>query len=316
MRSEFDFIRNIKKKYGLSQIGDDCAVLPKDSKTDLVITADLLVEDIDFRLEWTKPEYLGHKALAVSLSDIAAMGAKPLWSMLAVGVPEKIWRTKFLDRFYDGWHKLARSCRVELIGGDVSRTPDKIVVDSIVIGQVPRRKAVMRSGARVGDSIFVTGSLGGAAAGLSILGTEVSIGKATRQQRRFVERQLRPTPRRLEGISIQRRGLATSMIDISDGLAADLYHLCDESKVGARIELDAIPVDDSLKGSDRSAITRFVLAGGEDFELLFTSKKKNISRIGSTTVTRIGEVTSNVGNVEMIVGERVVNLPRSGYQHF
>ncbi len=113
----------------------------KDAKNDLVITTDLLVEDIDFRLEWMTPEFLGHKALAVSLSDIAAMGAKPIWAMLSIGIPEKIWRTDFVERFYDGWFTLAKKYDVELIGGDISRTPDKIVIDSIAAGRNQKRKS-------------------------------------------------------------------------------------------------------------------------------------------------------------------------------
>ncbi len=134
MRSEFDFIQNIKNKYGLGKIGDDCAVLPKDDKTDMVVTADMLVEEIDFRLDWTTPEFLGHKALAVSLSDIAAMGAAPDWAMLSIGVPPELWENDFLDRFYAGWHKLAAEHSVELVGGDISRVPDKFVIDSVVGG--------------------------------------------------------------------------------------------------------------------------------------------------------------------------------------
>src|SRR5688572_21180664 len=166
MRSEFEFIRNIKGKFDLNRVGDDCAVLPKDSRSDLVITADMLVEDIDFRHDWTTPELLGAKALAVSLSDIAAMGATPKWAMLSIGIPEPVWTGRFVDKFYDGWFALARHHEVDLVGGDVSRTPDKIVIDSIVAGEVAKGKAIMRSRARPGDSIFVTGALGGAAAGL------------------------------------------------------------------------------------------------------------------------------------------------------
>ena len=115
MKSEFDFIEKIRRltqpKSFKIGIGDDCAVLPKDSKTDLVITADLLVEDIDFRLDWTKPEFIGHKALAVSLSDVAAMGAKPIWAMLSIGIPEKIWKTDFVEKFYDGWFAFGEKIR-------------------------------------------------------------------------------------------------------------------------------------------------------------------------------------------------------------
>ncbi len=138
MMSEFEFIENIRRKFSVAKIGDDCAVLPKDSKTDLVITTYLLVEDIDFRLDWAKPEFIGHKALAVSLSDVAAMGAKPVWAMLSIGVPTQIWKTNFVEKFYDGWFSLAKKFDVELVGGDVSKTPDKIVIDSIVAGEVKK----------------------------------------------------------------------------------------------------------------------------------------------------------------------------------
>ena len=138
MVSEFQFIENIKSRYSLDKIGDDCAVLPKDADTDLLLTADMLVEDIDFRLDWTTPEFLGHKALAVSLSDIAAMGGTPRWAMLSIAIAENLWKTDFLERFYAGWHMLADEFDVELVGGDVSRSPDKLVIDSIVGGEVTR----------------------------------------------------------------------------------------------------------------------------------------------------------------------------------
>ena len=130
---------------------------------DTVITADLLVEDVDFRLATTTPELLGHKALAVSLSDVAAMGALPRWALLSLGVPERIWRSSFLDQFYKGFFALADRYGVALVGGDVSRTPERVVIDSIVLGEAIHGRARLRSGARAGDHIFVTGSLGGAA---------------------------------------------------------------------------------------------------------------------------------------------------------
>src|SRR5215204_3600852 len=143
MQNEFDLIRNIKSEYDLKFVGDDCAVLPKDSKIDLVITADMLVEDVDFRLKWTTPEFLGRKALAISLSDIAAMGAKPKWAMLSIGIPENVWRGKFVDRFFKGWFALANHHKVDLVGGDISRTPDRVTIDSIVAGEVRKGKAIM-----------------------------------------------------------------------------------------------------------------------------------------------------------------------------
>src|SRR5437667_3428878 len=155
MVSEFEFIDEIRSKYSLDKIGDDCAVLPNDAETDLLLTADMLIEDIDFRLEWTTPEFLAHKALSVSLSDIAAMGGKPVWTILSLGVPESIWNTDFIDKFYEGWFGLANEIGVELVGGDISRSPVGLVIDSIAGGTVAKGKAIMRSGAQPGDAIYV-----------------------------------------------------------------------------------------------------------------------------------------------------------------
>ena len=316
MRSEFEFIKNIKERYGLAHVGDDCAILPKDVKTDLVITADLLVEDVDFRLEWMTPQSLGRKALAVSLSDIAAMGATPKWAMLTVGVPESAWNGNFVDRFYEGWFGLAKEYAVELVGGDVSRTDRHIVIDSIAAGEVRKGKAVMRSGARVGDSLFVTGVLGGAAGGLSLLEGGVRHSKTRGGKRALIDRQLRPMPRIEIGEYLVQNGIATSMIDISDGLAADLYHLCESSKVGAVIELNAVPVDECLSVLDGVDALAFALGGGEDFELLFTSPRKEVSSMRLPSITRIGEITSNSGIVEVVDDNGTNILPDLGYRHF
>ena len=314
MPSEFDFIHNIKRKYGLERVGDDCAVLPKNEKTDLVITADMLVESIDFRLDWTTPEFLGHKALAISLSDIAAMGASPDWAMLSIGVPPGLWEDDFLNRFYSGWHNLAEEYDVELVGGDVSRTPDQLVIDSIVGGSVPRGEAILRSGAKPGDEIYVTGSLGGATAGLQLLQDGARLEAANDDViSALLIRQLRPNPQLDAAAFVRMKALATAMIDISDGLSSDLNHIIDASGVGSRISADAIPLQ---KPNPSSAALENALHGGEDFELLFTVDPKKVSSDILTNFHRIGVVTANVGVIELIVdGEAQVLRPK-GYRHF
>jgi thiamine-monophosphate kinase len=316
MPTEFEFIRNIKKKYGLNRVGDDCAVLPKDSTTDLLVTADLLVEGIDFRLDWTTPQMVGQKALAVSLSDIAAMGGVPKWAMLSIGIPESVWQSGFAEQFYEGWFGLAAEHKVELIGGDVSRAPDNVVVDSIVGGVAPKGNAILRQGARPGDSIFVTGSIGGSAGGLALLQQGITISKARGRKRALLSRHMCPMPRVSIGRQLAKRSLATAMIDISDGLAADLYHLCEASGVGATIDAGTLPIDINLRDFSIDDQLAFALGGGEDFELLFTSKRKKISGHFSDAMTRIGEVTEHSGVIELITrGERQI-LPRTGYRHF
>ncbi len=272
MTTEFDFIKNLRTRFDLTKIGDDCAVLPKDSRTDLVITTDLLVEDVDFRLSWSKPEFVGHKALAVSLSDVAAMGAKPVWAMVSIGIPETVWKTDFVEKFYDGYMRLAKKFDVELIGGDVSRTPDKIVIDSIAAGEVEKGTAILRSGAKAGDLIFVTGKLGNAAIGLKLLENGEKYEKS--QRKNLLLRQLAPNPQTEIGQIIGGKNLATSMIDLSDGLSSDLRHICHASEVGAKIHDKKIPFQSQI------ADLNSALNGGEDFELLFTvnPKKKKTTR--------------------------------------
>jgi thiamine-monophosphate kinase len=323
MKSEFEFIQDIRHRYSLRKIGDDCAVLPKDFKTDLVMTTDLLVEDIDFRRDWTTPEFLGHKALAVSLSDVAAMGAKPVWAMISIGLPEVVWKSDFAERFYDGYFRLARKFDVEIVGGDVSRTPDRIVVDSIAAGEVVKERAVLRSGARAGDLIFVTGGLGGAAAGLKLLENGVRYNNDAKiWQHNLMLKQLQPQPQIQAAKDLNEFNLASAMIDLSDGLSGDLMHLCRESKVGAKIFADRIPFHKNLLSVTDSFDEKLDLAlnGGEDYELLFTVNPKKNFLIENTLKTnhffRIGEITVNIEIMELFVGEKTRVLQPKTFQHF
>lgn len=337
MKSEFEFIRslrreNVAKKQHFSGvkvgIGDDCAIVKRNSKTDLAITTDLLVEDIDFRLEWTNAEFIGHKALAVSLSDVAAMGAKPVWALVSIGIPEKIWQTDFVEKFYAGWFGLAKKLNVELIGGDVSRTPDKIVIDSIVAGEAKKNRAVLRSRAEAGDLIFVTGELGGAAAGLELLQKNLRYDdKNSSAINKLLLRQLQPFPQSELGERIGEKKLASAMIDLSDGLSSDLAHLCAESNVGARIELDKIPIHCKLKNYKKHIelkefdldISSLALNGGEDFELLFTARPKNknkLKRLFGENITCIGQTTADVGKIELVRKSGTIQLEAQGFRHF
>ncbi len=326
MKFEFEFIKNLKDHYGLDKIGDDAAVLPKDSKTDLVISADMLVEDIDFRLNWSKPESIGYKSLAVSVSDIFAMGAKPTFSLISIGIPPQLWETDFVDKFYKGYFKIAKKYNVELVGGDVSKTPDKLVFDSIVLGEVEKGKAILRSTATVGDLICVSGELGGASVGLMLLENGMRYKKTLKKwQRKLLLKQLKPSPRNSKKFA----KFATSMIDLSDGLSSDLAHICKSSNVGAKIFANKIPIHRKLRDlsgknireflSENLDILDFALHGGEDFELLFTiipSDLQEFEKKNSGKFTHIGEITDNTENIELIRDRRSEILIPKGYRHF
>jgi thiamine-monophosphate kinase len=337
-KSEFDFIASLRQRVTASAlkseslkagIGDDAAVFRSGAGKETVITADLLVEDIDFRRTTTPPFLLGHKALAVSLSDIAAMGARPLWSLVSIGVPEDVWQTQFVDQFYGGLLELANHYGVQLIGGDTSRTNENIVIDSIVTGECAAGTAVMRSGARPGDQIFVTGSLGAAAAGLRLIErgahlAEQNLGDEDSQKLDHVLiRQLRPEPRVGWGIVLGEERLATAMIDLSDGLSSDLNRLCDASGVGALIDSSLLPIDNrvvELCGRRALDPLQLALHGGEDFELLFTVKSADVARlprrVDGVEIKRIGEITNTTDGVKISEGPRIWDLKPGGWKHF
>jgi len=332
MRSEFDFINALRQRVASSAvtgIGDDAAVFRSSSGKETVISTDLLVEDIDFRRTTTPPYLLGHKALAVSLSDLAAMGSRPLFALVSMGMPEDVWQTDFVDRMYDGWLDLANRYGVQLIGGDTSRTNEHIVIDSIAIGECSAGMAVKRTGASVGDQIFVTGSLGAAAAGLRLIERGAHLAEQnladedSQKLDHVLLRQLRPEPRVGWGMVLGEERMATAMIDLSDGLSSDLNHLCEASKVGALIDSTLLPIDEhvvELCGRRALDPLQLALHGGEDFELLFTVKPENAARlprrVDGVEIKRIGEITQPSDGVKISEGTRIWDLRPGGWKHF
>ena len=332
MRSEFDFINSIRQRVRSSVvigIGDDAAVFRSNSGKETVVSVDLLIEDIDFRRTTTPPYLLGHKALAVSLSDLAAMGARPLSALISIGVPEDIWQTDFVDRMYDGWLDLANRYGVQLIGGDTSRAHEHIMIDSIAIGECSPGLAVKRSGASPGDQIFVTGSLGAAAAGLRLIERGAHLAEQnladedSQKLDHVLLRQLRPEPRVGWGIVLGEERLATALIDLSDGLSSDLNHLCEASNVGALIDASLLPIDErvvELCGRRALDPLQLALHGGEDFELLFTVKPEHAARlprrVDGVEIKRIGTIQSASEGVKISEGSRTWQLAPGGWKHF
>src|SRR5215470_2195751 len=286
MQSEFDFIKRIRDQAAKRQvpdlvfgIGDDAAVLREREGRETLVTVDLLVEEVDFKLEYAPPRLLGHKALAVSLSDIAAMGGAPAFSLLTLGVPRRsrISNLKsdiFWEEFFAGYFALAEEHSVALIGGDLSSTPDRLTIDSVVIGHCRAGGAVRRGGAKIGDAIYLTGAVGASAAGLKLLlnGARVNENEDSPAQS-ALRAHLKPEPPVSFGRRIAERGLAHSMIDVSDGLAQDLLRICEESGVAAIVDFDSVPLANevSLISKEAEAAFEFAVQGGEDFELLLTA---------------------------------------------
>ena len=290
-------------------IGDDCAILRPAPGAELLVTTDLCLEKVHFRRAWHPPATVGHRCLTRGLSDIAAMGGEPSTCFLSLGLPKDL-SQKWVNDFLKGLLSLAKRFNVQLAGGDTSAA-QQITADIIVLGQVPAGKAILRSGARPGDRIYVTGSLGGSAATLKQLYAGKAV-KPTRSSTHFY-----PTPRIEVGTWLRKHRLASAMIDLSDGLSVDLAHICQESQVAATITADQIPIG---KGAD----LQLALHGGEDYELLFTAPKRTKipSKIAGIEVTEIGQVKiwnlSDYSSAIQILGQNgtVRPLAQRGWEHF
>ncbi|WP_455365540.1 thiamine-phosphate kinase [Kaarinaea lacus] len=321
-QSEFSLIDRFFKAHGVVRddvalaIGDDAAVTDIPTGYQLVTAVDTLVNGVHFPVD-SHPFDVGHKALAVNLSDLAAMGAEPAWATLALTLPEA--DERWLQQFCDGFFQLANAFNVQLIGGDTTQGPLSITVQ--VMGLVPQDKAIKRQGARPGDQIFVSGTLGDAVLGLQIHQGKLQTNKLTEQQKMVLcDRLYRPVPRVELGIAL--RGVATSMIDISDGLAADLMHILDASEVGASIEMERLPLSASVQAlGDTVDTTTSTLTGGDDYELCFTlpdnrlTKLQDICQQLNIDVTRIGVIEPRRRLRILDRGEEV-SLAQRGFEHF
>ena len=273
-----------KGLHGVAGIGDDCAVVPVPRGHEALVTTDFSLEGVHFKRAWHPPDSVGHRCLARGLSDIAAMGGQPLAVFLSLALPRNLPQS-WVDGFLRGFLKLADKFKVSLAGGDTAESPGGVLADIIVLGSVPKGKAVLRSGARPGDRIYVTGALGASAAAIALLSG------GSKVQPSDLGSHFYPWPRVACGRFLREKGLASAMIDISDGLSTDLSHICEESGVGAELEAEAIPVASVGKSAGKVEL-RLALHGGEDYELLFTAApgKRVPSRIAGVAVRQIGVV--------------------------
>jgi len=328
LRSEWDLIAALSREFGpappqvILGIGDDCAALALNDADYLLWTMDTLVEGVHFDLAYTSLSKLGWKSLTVNLSDVAAMGGEPRQALLSLGWPPERDRRLALE-FAAGLAQAAREYGVAVIGGDTVASPGGLIVTVTLTGQVPAAQMVRRAGASPQDLVFVTGPLGEAAAGLEILRQGLTL--APDLQEPLIEAHLRPRPPLKAGRLLAREGLASALIDTSDGVATDLYHICRASRVGARINRAGVPVSPRVRAAaahlGRDPLD-LALAGGEDYLLLFTCPpsragglSQSFSRAGLAPPLPLGRiVTGDRVILETPAGE--VDISGRGYDHF
>ena len=307
-------------------IGDDCALLSPRAGEEIAVTTDLTVSGRPFEPAWHPAEAVGHRTLARGLSDLAAMGARPLAAFLSLALPLKLVQNAktrsaaaWIDRFLDGFIALAEATGTPLAGGDLAESP-LFTADVVLVGAVRRGRALLRSGARAGDLLYVTGSIGGSATGLARL-RALAEEKPTNSPPRIPARlaamlapHLAPQPRLAVGQALVRRRLASAAIDLSDGLSSDLAHICDESGVCAEIDAAALPVHPA-------ATLKQALNGGEDYELLFTAPAvtrvpRSIAGVPVTCIGRILRTRAGRPQMALKTASGTEPLVPRGWQHF
>ncbi len=332
---EFPLIRQLQRRFERRSpsirkgIGDDAAVVSIPTGNCALLTTDLLAEGIHFDLRTASPTSIGYRAAMANLSDIAAMGATPRFLLISIAIPPAL-RAADIHALYRGLMSACGQYQVHLIGGDTSASRQGLFLSITLLGTAVRNQILFRKGARAGDGIYVTGTLGDSLAGLQLLtNRRVASRKApmTKAQQNFlIDRHRHPTARVREGLWLNRAQLATAAIDLSDGLSSDLRHVCDASQVGADIERARLPISPACRayaGAQKIDPATLALAGGEDYELLFTVaagdelKLERQARSKQFQITRIGTVRPRRFGLHMLSsnGERAP-LPLTGYRHF
>lgn len=315
-KGEFGFIDFIRRHFsvpdGVMGIGDDCAVMPSDGE-DRLFSTDLLMEGVHFLRSESSPEDVGWKAAAVNLSDIAAMGGTPTATFLSIALPKDA-QGEWAERFIKGYSEISMLYDVPLLGGDTTSSLRDIAINVGIMGKCPAGKCLMRSGAKVGETIYVTGPLGDSAGGLQAIlkGIDRTVPVQT-----LIDRHKRPTPRIREGKSLMQSRKIGAMMDISDGIASDLRHIMEASGTGAVVALDRLPLSSELKAVCNLYvwdIFELATSGGEDFELLFTGPE-GLEEITTFPLYPIGRITEGEDLI-WTIDNQPVESDFTGYRHF
>jgi len=309
-------------------IGDDCTVYESKSGNYQIITTDALIENVHFKRSTTSLLLLGRKALSVNVSDIAAMGGTPHLALVSLGIP-KSFPVRFLDDFYKGIDQVCMEHQIEIAGGDTTSSLRHLFINITMVGDVKKRHLISRSGAMPGDKIFVTGAPGESALGLKLLTSRRKKWKGKAGlQKRMIQAHLDPVPRLSEAVKlVSSRVKVTSMIDVSDGLVQDLFHICENSGVGAVLNEEWLPRSagiTELCALNRLNLVDLILSGGEDYELLFTLKSEDVRKLeklfhdAKTPVTQIGEVSSQSGKMILAKSDGTCKSLHAfmGFNHF
>src|ERR1035437_43826 len=304
---EFEFISRIKtaaqktKNPVIKSIGDDCAILPHSRTSDMLISTDSLCEGVHFSRKYFTAYEIGAHAFAVSVSDICAMGGRPLYALVNIAFPKST-PQKYIDTLYRGLADYADNYCTDIIGGDTISAP-QIMVTVTVIGEVENGKALRRDRAKPGDAVFVTGTLGDSYAGLRIL-SKKSRSKLLGHEYLPVNKHILPQPAYMEGRVLLQSNMVNACMDLSDGIASDLARICEESGTGAEIRVDDLPISFSAQRTAEQygeSVSDYALYGGEDFVLMFTVAKKNIKKLSryikanSMTAFEVGRITGKKG---------------------
>lgn len=305
-------------------VGDDVAVLSLDGKSYLLSTCDVQVEGVHFLRKSITPYQLGRRAAAINLSDIAAKGGTPEHFLVSLALPVAL-EVRWVEELYEGLGEEAARYGADIVGGNLSRTDGPVVVDVFLLGKVKVEEVVLRSGARTGDAVLVTGWLGGGVAGLALL--EGGAAGMTAEAKEVLEGHLIPTPRVREGRAIAMSGRATSMIDVSDGLSSDVGHICDQSRVGVRLFAERLPLSGGVRSvAEVTGRTDWMLAleGGEDYELCLTVPPEAVEEVAArveeetgTPVTCVGEILPpDEGRWVVLPDGSEIPLVARGWDHF